>query len=389
MQVEIHLHRNKIYEMNRFLLITIVLICISGFAYAQQDQSPNLVFGGYGQIDYNQELNPSQIQNGKLDVHRLVLLMEYRATTKTRFVGELEYEHVKEVFVEQAYVQHKLSKGINLKAGLLLIPMGIVNESHEPVNFNGVERPTIDHFIVPTTWREIGIGFTGVLPSINMKYQAYLVNGFKSWNGGALVSEEKGFRSARQKGAESIVRFPNFSGRIEYFGLANLKAGLSLYHGKTQSSLFKSIDRENDFMLAQADSSVLAISMVGFDVQWTYKNLRATAQYIFTSMNNTEAYNDFAGTSLGKQMFGFYGELAYTLDLNPGNGNLIPFFRYENYNTSAGMGGNEDYHFGELIGGLAWKLNKNIVLKADYQFRKNLNSSETVSFLNSGVGIWF
>ena len=122
-----------------------------------------LTIGGYGEVHYHQPLSSEIHQNGELDVHRMVMLLGYQFSERTQFVTELEFEHVSEVYVEQAFLQHKINKSINFRGGLLLIPMGIVNEYHEPTTFNGVERPLIDSKISPSTWREIGLGLSGTV----------------------------------------------------------------------------------------------------------------------------------------------------------------------------------------------------------------------------------
>ena len=195
-----------------------------------------LNIGGYAQIDYNQTFGNNTHYNGKLDAHRLVLLFGYRFTNKLSFVTEIEVEHVKEVYVEQAFLNYALNTYINFRGGLLLIPMGIINEYHEPPTFNGVERPLIDAFIVPTTWREIGLGITGTIPEISMRYQAYLVNGFKSYqDGNVYISGKSGLRSGRQKGAESFITFPNFTARVstmEYLDLTWAFLGMWVKHSR-------------------------------------------------------------------------------------------------------------------------------------------------------------
>jgi len=130
-----------------------------------------LTLGGYGEVHYNQPINNNQKNNGVLDVHRLVVLLGYNFNTKVQFVSEIEFEHVSEVFIEQAFLQYKLNSYLNFRAGLMLIPMGIINEFHEPTTFNGVERPAIDTRISPTTWREIGVGITGNILPASIKYQ--------------------------------------------------------------------------------------------------------------------------------------------------------------------------------------------------------------------------
>lgn len=101
--------------------------------------------GAYGEMTYNQP----EGKNGELDVQRLVLLLGYRFNDKTQFFTEIEFEHVEEVFVEQAFVNYSVANNTNLRGGLMLIPMGIINEYHEPTTFNGVERPAMDNVIVP------------------------------------------------------------------------------------------------------------------------------------------------------------------------------------------------------------------------------------------------
>ncbi|MAP53497.1 MAG: hypothetical protein CL605_01205, partial [Altibacter sp.] len=135
-----------------------------------------VTIGAYGEINYNQP----EGDNGELDVQRLVVLLGYKFNEKTQFVSEIEFEHVEEVFVEQAFVNYAVSDNLSLRGGLMLVPMGIVNEFHEPTTFNGVERPAVDNSIVPTTWREIGVGVTGRFPDASLGYQAYIFNGFKS-----------------------------------------------------------------------------------------------------------------------------------------------------------------------------------------------------------------
>ena len=94
-----------------------------------------LTIGGYGEVHYNQPFSAETRSTGVLDVHRMVLLFGYNFNKRIQFVTELEFEHVSEVYVEQAFLQYKINKSISLRGGLLLIPMGIVNEYHEPTTF--------------------------------------------------------------------------------------------------------------------------------------------------------------------------------------------------------------------------------------------------------------
>src|SRR3989339_129754 len=120
-----------------------------------------LNIGGYGEVHYNQPLKNYQKDLGTLDVHRIVMFLGYNFSKKTQFVSEIEFEYAKEVWIEQAFLQHRINNFINFRAGLLLVPMGIINEYHEPTTFNGVERPVIDNKLSLSTWREVGFGLSG------------------------------------------------------------------------------------------------------------------------------------------------------------------------------------------------------------------------------------
>ena len=145
---------------------------------SQQNLSQGLTIGGYGQIDYNE---PDGSEPGLLDVHRLVLYVGYNFNERVSFRSEIEIEHASEIYIEQAYLNYRVKESLNFLAGVILIPMGIVNEYHEPTTYYGVERPSVDKYIVPTTWREMGVGISGNISDASIRYQAYVVNGFKSF----------------------------------------------------------------------------------------------------------------------------------------------------------------------------------------------------------------
>ncbi|WP_430810183.1 MULTISPECIES: hypothetical protein [unclassified Carboxylicivirga] len=357
--------------------------------------SQGLTIGGYGEVHYNQQLNADTHNNGKLDVHRIVMLLGYNFNEKTQFISELEFEHVKEVYVEQAFIQHKLSNAFQLRGGLMLIPMGIVNEYHEPNTFNGVERPLIDKYIAPTTWREIGAGFTGNILPVSMRYQAYVVGGFNGYDSSGKFSGKNGLRKGRQKGAEAYISSPNFAGRIEYFGIRGLNIGLSGYFGNTQSTLYDGIDKNDKDALAKADSSVVGMAMIGLDARYTYGGLQLRGQYYHTSLSNTKQYNEFTGNDLGSAMYGYYLEAAYNVfkHLDGVKTGLIPFVRYEAYDTHSKTAGdllqNNAYDIKAITTGLTLKLTQNAVLKADMQFVKSAADNEYAKTFNAGFGVMF
>lgn len=398
--------------------ILIALLFSSVFAFSQtEEKSSNqytntatnlmqkdskLTIGGYGEIHYNQELDSEVRSNGSLDVHRLVMLFGYNFNERTSFVTELEFEHVKEIYVEQAFLNYKINNYINFRGGLLLVPMGIINEYHEPTTFNGVERPGVDKYIAPTTWREIGLGFTGNITAAKLKYQAYLMNGFNGYDdGSAKLNGSNGLRKGRQKGAESYISSPNLTAKVEYYGVRGLNIGVSGYFGKTQSTLFDGLQKDSVEAISSADSSVVGVAMLGLDARYSISGLHVRGQFYYNSLSNTNQYNEFTKDAdgnfndLGSAMLGYYVEAGYNVfKLVPSiKTELIPFARYEYYNTQqkveTGIDAKDKNNVNVITSGLSWKLAKGAVLKAEMQFKKSAADEEYTKFFNAGIGVMF
>jgi hypothetical protein len=342
-----------------------------------------LTIGGYVQIDYNE---PDGVKPGNLDVHRLVLLFGYNFSDRVSFLTEIELEHVKEIYVEQAFVNYSFSTAFNLRGGLMLVPMGYVNEYHEPPVFFGTERPGLDKYVVPTTWRELGVGATGNLQDLSLKYQAYIFNGFISYKDGeGTLRGIDGLRGGRQKGAESVIHNPNLSVKFDYYGILGLKLGVAGYFGETQS---------DD---PSVENSTVGVSMLGLNASYLYRDLTLRGQYVHTSLSGTEAYNNLTGKDLGSKIEGFYLEAAYNflplIDKNTTK-QLSLFSRYEAYNTHAETTGdldiNEAYDRNNITLGLDFKIAPGVVVKADYQwFNDALQGSNPDDQFNAGVGVMF
>jgi len=346
----------------------------------------SVTVGAYGELTYNQP----EASNGELDVQRLVLLFGYKFNDKTQFVTEVEFEHVEEVFIEQAFVNYALGSNISIRGGLMLVPMGIINEFHEPTTFNGVERPELDNVIVPTTWRELGLGVTGRFNDLSLGYQAYVFNGFKSTSldgsGGVsgALSGSSGLRGGRQKGIKSTVNSPTFSMKLDYYGLPGLRLGLSGYFGDTQA----------DENVEDMDGANIGISMVGLDARYAYQRFTARGQYIYASLSDTEAYNNLTGKDLGSALEGWYLEGAYNLLPQTKEQRLFAFLRYETYDTHADTEGalakNDAYERTDVTLGLSYHIAPGVVCKGDYQIRDNaLSGSDVPNRLNFGIGVWF
>ncbi len=342
--------------------------------------------GAYGEMLYNQPDG----QNGELDVQRLVVLFGYRFDDRTQFVTEIEFEHVEEVYVEQAFVNYMAAPNFNIRGGLMLVPMGIINEFHEPTTFNGTERPAMDNAIVPTTWRELGVGVTGRFNSISLGYQAYVFNGFKSTEadgeGGVkgFLGGSSGLRGGRQKGIKSTINKPNLSTKLDYYGIPGLRLGFSTYLGRTQA--------EDD--VQEFDGSDVGMAMFGLDARYAYQKFTARGQFVHATLSDTEAYNNLTGNNLGSALQGWYVEGAYNVLPFGNRQKLFAFVRYENFDTHASTAGslmeNDAYDRTDITTGLTYHIAPGVVVKGDYQFRSNAaEDSDVTDRLNFGIGVWF
>jgi len=383
------------------MLLTLIFISVKAQNSAEKIVAGNsgLHIGGYGQVDFNLNERKGTINNnGKLDVHRLVTFFGYNFNDKVSFVSEVEFEHVSEVYVEQAFLDYKINNNFSVNAGLMLIPMGIQNLYHEPPTFNGVERTNVDKYIIPTTWREMGVGVSGRSIEHSINYQAMLVNGFNGYDDGGVFSGKSGLRSGRQKGAESYITYPDFSGRVSYYGNPGLNLGFSAYLGDTESKAYDGLDLSDDIAVSSADSTIVGIQMIGIDARYIKGSVQFTGQYVIAELSNTDQYNEYTGKDLGSKLTGYYYEIGYNLmdgiipSISSNTEELIAFARYENYNTHAeteGIAINDAYNRTEITLGLGFKVAKGAVFKADYQIKSNSSSDDETGQFNFGVGVWF
>jgi len=191
---------NSAHQKLWFLLPAIVAVLAPSPAAAQEtDQGYPATGPISGYMDFH--FNKADGENGVLDFHRFVLILNHGFSPRLRFVGELELEHAfvegleegGELELEQAYIDFLLSRAMNVRAGMLLMPVGIINERHEPPVFNGVERPFVDTVIVPSTWFDVGAGVHGELGA-GWRYRAYVVAPLNALE----FTAEEGIRGGRQ-----------------------------------------------------------------------------------------------------------------------------------------------------------------------------------------------
>jgi len=182
--------------------------------------------GGYGELHYNNINNDGTANKNEIDFHRFVLFFGHEFTDKLRFFSEFELEHALagddakgEVELEQAYIEYDIRDNLQTKGGVFLMPVGILNLTHEPTTFYGVERNDVETIIVPTTWWEAGAALNGYFDN-GISWDLALTSGLAIPTTGdnAFV-----VRSGRQKVSEAIANDFAYTARLKYTGIQGLE----------------------------------------------------------------------------------------------------------------------------------------------------------------------
>jgi hypothetical protein len=323
--------------------------------YAQKE---GFTFGGYGEAVFT---NFSGSKVSTSDYLRNVLYAGYKFDHNWIFNSEIEFEHAStgqsgSASVEFAYLEYQKSEAVNFRAGLLLAPLGFVNEMHEPTTFYGASRPETERRIIPSTWRENGLGLLG--NTGGFQYKAYLMTSLD-----AEGFSEAGLRGGRQKGSKSKSEDLAIALRLDWTENPGALVGLSAYVGEAD----------------QDGAGLGSVGMTIFDLHaqyqvdaWRFRGLFATA-----SVDNTEEIFIASGadaTVVGKRQDGFYLEAGYDFFHNRAsekNESLTAFVRYEELDTHASVDNaltSDPSQEEEILTlGVQWAPIDNIVFKVDYQ----------------------
>jgi len=194
---------------------------------ARSKLSAKTTIGGYGEMHYNNTASGKEI-----DFHRFVLFFGHRFNDRLSFFSELEVEHALagegqpgEVEIEQAYINYAISDRLSAKGGLFLVPIGILNETHEPNTFYGVERNPVEKNIIPSTWWEAGTMLSGQVGNKGWSYDLALHSGLK-----LTSAKSYAIRSGRQKGAQAIAEDYGVTARIKWSGRPGLTIAATIQY---------------------------------------------------------------------------------------------------------------------------------------------------------------
>ncbi len=318
--------------------------------------------GGYGELHYN-NLNGEGGASDKteMDFHRFVLFFGHEFSKDIRFFSELELEHSLagdgadkpgEVELEQAYIEFDINNTMRAKGGLFLVPVGIMNETHEPNTFYGTERNPVEKNIIPATWWEAGAALSGEF-SKGLSYDLALTSGLD------LNTADK-IRSGRQKVAEARADSLMITGRLKYTGTPGLE-------------LATTVATIDDYTQGQGTKN--GATMIEAHAVYNTGNFGLRALY---------ATWDVDGKTTGyDEQSGWYIEPSYKISPKLG-----VFARYNKYDNQAGTGGAGDTEKKQTDIGVNYWPHEDVVIKVDYQTQDNANNADQNGF-NIGIGYQF
>jgi len=344
---------------------------------------PPTVFSGYAEINYNRPT--SQPENTQADVRRFVLGMQHRFSPATKMVGEIEFEHAVtsaddpgEVAIEQAYIEHQLGRTWAVRGGLFLIPIGLLNENHEPTAFYGVERNFVETAIIPTTWREGGVQMIGQYGN-GITLQTGISTGFDltKWDATSSEGQESPLGSIHQELAQAKAANLSLFGAVNWRGMPGLLLGGGAFAGDATQRQSVATSR---------------VTLWDLHARWTPGRWDVNALYTRGTMSNTAALNaPLVGnpTLIPSSFDGYYVQTAYKAWSHE-DYSLSPFVRWERFNTGKsyadlGPGLTPAPLPTETVwtAGANFQLTPGVVVKADYQwFAVNKDSNR----FNLGLG---
>ena len=334
------------------------------------ESRPPLTWFGYGELDYSRPSdNPSQTT---FDMRRFVIGAGYRFDERTRLQSELEIEHAVssandpgEVEVEQAYIDRELNGQWSAQLGLFLIPSGLLNENHEPTRYYGVYRNFVETAIIPTTWREGGIGVqTGT--GNGWRWKAGVTTGFdlSKWDPASTDGLDSPLGSIHQELA--LARAAELSTYLaaDYTGVPGLRVGTSVFSGGASQG--------------QPGFHDNRVTLWEGHVRWQNAAWDLAALYASGHITDTAAVNlDFlqhyaTPTLVPEDFFGWYLQAAWRGRIGR-TWPLVPFLRYERFNTGSSYAGlpsgltppaRPDQT--AVTGGVQWEFAPGVIFKADY-----------------------
>lgn len=369
------------------------------------------VLSGYGQAKVEYDM---RYKTGAANLTRNVMFLGHRFSNTISFFSELELENAKvangnvagEISMEQLFLKFNVNRSNYIVAGLFIPRIGIINENHLPTTFNSNDRPYVEQFVIPATWRELGIGFYGQIPSIpGLNYSASLVNGLSSAN----FTHGSGLVNGRYEGSNATASNLAVHGALLYY-VHHFRIQASTYFGGSNGVTKKTGDSLN----LDYGAFGTPVSLSEFNIQYlnplTGIQFKALASYV--KIKDADRINAAYANNTPGSMYGYYAEIGYNVfHLIEGlkTKSMVVFARYEamDLNASLPENGKADGFMQKqyLVAGLHYQPIKGVSVKLDYvrritgeynkllynvnPYATNLPFYTTADFINIGIGYSF
>lgn len=336
-----------------------------------------LSIGGYGELFLGHSLGDDETRSPhRGDTYRFITYLGYKFSDQVVFNTELEFEHADQSFVEFMYVDLLLSEALNIRTGLMLMPMGIVNEMHEPTTYRGNFRPETERRIIPSTWREAGIGLLGSLAGVD--YRLYLVSGLSAEGFGP-----SGVRGGRQKGSQFTWEDKGVVARVEWGSGDAIRVGGSVYYGGADQDPTGELEVNHLIYEAHAIGR-----FAGLELRGLFAENRI--------LDGADDLSAAAGAAVPEVQRGFYVEVTY--DVAPLIGvdgvALTPFFRFERLDLQVevpeGYAVDDSRNGTHITAGLEYKPVPDVVFKGEFEQKQiDVEGADPVQELRLGIGFIF
>ncbi len=365
------------------------------------------VVSGYGSAFYQRN---SDLKQATMSLERVVLFVGHKFTDKIAFFSELELENALvsgagskgEIAMEQAFLKFNFNPKQYLVAGLFIPRIGILNENHLPVNFNGVERPLVEQLIIPATWRELGVAFYGTLNKLPVNYSIGIMNGLNSANS----EHGDGIRGGRAEGSSALANNLAVSASLQY-PWKDFKFQVSGYMGGTVGLSTRSADSLN----LNSGAFGTPVYLTEADLQYSKNGVSAKAIAAYIAYPDAASVNTAYAKNTANSMYGAYAELGYDwLYKKQKQAQFITFARFELIDLNASLPAPPKAIYdgtlkqSNLIAGFGYLPLPNVVIKADIRLlhtgKQNpdlvinpapnaLPYNQNNSFINIGIGYSF
>ncbi|MDH5445434.1 MAG: porin [Gammaproteobacteria bacterium] len=320
--------------------------------------------GGYGELHYNNLSNskPGEKDKKEIDLHRFILFVGHEISPDIRFWSELEVEHAKsdknggEVAIEQAYLEFDISSNLMSRAGVMLVPVGIINETHEPPTFYGVERNNVEKYIIPTTWREGGVSLNG--RSGGLSYDLAVHSGLQT-----TAADDYAIRDGRKAVRQAPADKPAYTARLKYTGVAGLELAASL--------------QQQTDITQNTDGTAGAATLVETHLAWQAGPFTLRALYASWNLDGK------GPKSVGAdEQTGWYVEPSFKF-----SSKLGVFVRQSSWDNQVGNAVDTEYR--QLDVGFNYWPHPDVVIKADYQTQDAPKGKNEYEGFNLGLGYQF